>query len=175
MENKNKKSAKTTNKNVYVLEHRAVVKVAGREMIDAEYSGIAGVFSSERSAMLFAEKITCALEKSSGRTFTLSLTDDIRDRNRFTFSQVERLQYPLFIFSCLREQVFTDDDIPSSDIDRKKITIFNLESRRERLLCDFSEEGRQELESITEKIAKHRRELKMMKAEQQKEVSGRRQ
>lgn len=90
---------------VYLLERRAIVKVAGKEMIHSDYSGFAGVFDSEKAAMIFAEAVTESLTRSSGRTFTLEAAEKKGERQRFVFRQAEKTLYPVFRFTCTREEV----------------------------------------------------------------------
>lgn len=95
----------TPNRHVYLLERRAIVKVAGQEMIHSGYSGFAGVFDSEKAAMSFAEAVTESLFRSSGRTFSLESAEGKLERRRFVFQQEDGRQYPVFRFTCLREEV----------------------------------------------------------------------
>lgn len=99
------KSNEKPNRYVYLLERRAIVKVAGCEMIHSDYSGFAGVFDSEKAAMSFAEAVTESLTRSSGRTFTLEAAEKKGERQRFVFRQAEKTLYPVFRFTCTREEV----------------------------------------------------------------------
>lgn len=99
------KTSETPKRHVYLLERRAIVMVAGKEMIHSDYSGFAGVFDSEKAAMSFAESVTESLFRSSGRTFTLEAAEKKGERQRFVFQQEDRRQYPVFRFTCTREEV----------------------------------------------------------------------
>ena len=93
---------------IFILTRKVFIAWRGHEILSDRDTAIAGVFDSERTALLFANTIVEGIENGESRvprTFVLtSNSKTTKHGMRFSLAQEQSI-YPRFVFECTQEQV----------------------------------------------------------------------